>query len=160
MTRMMKVMTSLPRHAGPFRSLFSRGIHFHNVDVGVVHKTGKDILSDAWYNKGTAFTMAEKDRLGLRGLLPPTQLSIEQQAQRFLNMIREPRMSPMDKWRELSSLQDRNETLFYKVLIENISEFAPIVYTPTVGQACQKFSAVERPFAVLKKSNSYNFKLT
>ena len=145
------------RGGGAFRTLLrKRGIHFHNIDVGVVHKNGKEILSDPWYNKGTAFSVAEKDRLGLRGLLPPTQLTIEQQATRFLNMIRDPRMSPMDKWRELSALQDRNETLFYKVIIENIGEFAPIVYTPTVGQACQKFSAVFRQsrgiyFSLLEK---------
>lgn len=88
--------------------------------------------------------MAEKDRLGLRGLLPPRQLPIENQATKFLDMFRLPHMSTMDKWRELTALQDRNETLFYKVVIDNIKEMAPIVYTPTVGQACQKFSSVFR----------------
>ena len=136
-----------------------RGIHFHHVDLAIVHKRGKDVLKDPWFNKGTAFSRAEKDRLGLCGLLPPRQLSIEQQvrpaiilflllykyspsngelchimqkqASRFLQMWNLPHMSPMDKWRELTALQDRNETLFYKVVIENISAMAPIVYTPT-----------------------------
>lgn len=70
-----------------------REIHFHHTDVGIVHKRGKDVIKDPWFNKGTAFTRAEKDRLGLRGLLPPAILSIEKQAERFLHNIRQPYMS-------------------------------------------------------------------
>jgi malate dehydrogenase (decarboxylating) len=93
--------------------------------------------------QGIRFPPRERDRLGLRGLLPPAVLTTRQQVKRFFDQFHSTE-DPMQKWEMLASLQDRNETLFYKVITENIREMAPIVYTPTVGLACQHFSAVFR----------------
>ncbi|CAE5980705.1 unnamed protein product [Arabidopsis arenosa] len=119
----------------------------------IVHKQGLDILHDPWFNKGTAFTMTERNRLDLRGLLPPNVMDSEQQIQRFMTDLKrleeQARDGPSDpnalaKWRILNRLHDRNETMYYKVLINNIEEYAPIVYTPTVGLVCQNYSGLFR----------------
>ncbi|KAJ6729996.1 MALIC ENZYME-RELATED [Salix viminalis] len=119
----------------------------------IVHKRSLDILHDPWFNKGTAFSMTERDRLDLRGLLPPNVMSSEQQIQRFMADLKrlqvQARDGPSDpnalaKWRILNRLHDRNETMYFKVLIANIEEYAPIVYTPTVGLACQNYSGLFR----------------
>ncbi|XP_066384169.1 NAD-dependent malic enzyme 59 kDa isoform, mitochondrial-like [Miscanthus floridulus] len=119
----------------------------------IVHKRGNDILHDPWYNKDTAFPMTERDRLGLRGLLPPRVMSSEQQYERFINSFRslehntrgEPdSIVALAKWRILNRLHDRNETLYYRVLIDNIKDFAPIIYTPTVGLVCENYSGLFR----------------
>ncbi|CAN6317932.1 unnamed protein product [Urochloa humidicola] len=119
----------------------------------IVHKRGNDILHDPWYNKDTAFPMTERDRLGLRGLLPPRVMSFEQQYERFINSFRslenntrgEPdSIVALAKWRILNRLHDRNETLYYRVLIDNIKDFAPIIYTPTVGLVCENYSGLFR----------------
>ncbi|CAN6310556.1 unnamed protein product [Urochloa humidicola] len=119
----------------------------------IVHKRGNDIINDPWYNKDTAFTMTERDRLGLRGLLPPRVMTFEEQYDRFLNSYRsledslrgEPDSTvALAKWKDLSRLHDRNVTLYYRVLIDNIKEFAPIVYTPTVGLVCENYSSLFR----------------
>ncbi|KAG8363487.1 hypothetical protein BUALT_Bualt19G0027500 [Buddleja alternifolia] len=119
----------------------------------IVHKRSLDILHDPWFNKGTAFTMTERDRLDLRGLLPPNVMSSEQQIERFMADLKRLQLSARDgpsdpyslaKWRILNRLHDRNETMYYKVLIDNIEEYAPIVYTPTVGLVCQKYSGLFR----------------
>ncbi|KAG2562167.1 NAD-dependent malic enzyme 59 kDa isoform, mitochondrial-like isoform X2 [Panicum virgatum] len=119
----------------------------------IVHKRGNDILHDPWYNKDTAFPMTERDRLGLRGLLPPRVMSFEQQYERFINSFRSlennTRGAPdsivaLAKWRILNRLHDRNETLYYRVLIDNIKDFAPIIYTPTVGLVCENYSGLFR----------------
>ncbi|CAN6298875.1 unnamed protein product [Urochloa humidicola] len=119
----------------------------------IVHKRGNDILNDPWYNKDTAFPMTERDRLGLRGLLPPRVMTFEEQYDRFLNSYRsledslrgEPDSTvALAKWKDLSRLHDRNVTLYYRVLIDNIKEFAPIVYTPTVGLVCENYSSLFR----------------
>ncbi|XP_071725111.1 NAD-dependent malic enzyme, mitochondrial-like [Rutidosis leptorrhynchoides] len=119
----------------------------------IVHKRSLDILHDPWFNKGTAFTMTERDRLDLRGLLPPNVVSEEQQIDRFMvdlkRLEEHTRDGPYDpnalaKWRILNRLHDRNETMYYKVLIDNIAEYAPIVYTPTVGLVCQNYSGLFR----------------
>lgn len=96
------------------------------------------IVHDPLVNKGTGFDLAERDRLRIRGLVPPRMLPLEVQAEKILQTFRsEP--DDMAKNQYLSGLQDRNETLFYKVLMDNIEEMAPYVYTPTVGKVCQKF---------------------
>ncbi|KAE8772175.1 NAD-dependent malic enzyme 59 kDa isoform, mitochondrial [Hordeum vulgare] len=119
----------------------------------IVHKRGTDILHDPWYNKDTAFPLTERDRLGLRGLLPPRVMSFEQQYERFINSYHslehntqgEPdSVVSLAKWRILNRLHDRNETLYYRVLIDNIKDFAPIIYTPTVGLVCENYSGLFR----------------
>ncbi len=104
-------------------------------------KQGNDLLRDPLLNKGSAFTAEERRVLGLDGLLPPTFNTQEQQAERFYATFAGINDS-LDRYRELSSLQDRNESLFYRVLQDHIEEMMPIVYTPTVGLATQKFSDV------------------
>ncbi|KAF8413134.1 hypothetical protein HHK36_001110 [Tetracentron sinense] len=139
----------------------------------IVHKRGTDILHDPWFNKDTGFPLTERDRLGLRGLLPPRVISFEQQHARF-NIFRskhgrsdaivllfeilvesyrslekntsgEPEnVVSLAKWRILNRLHDRNETLYYRVLIDHIKDFAPIIYTPTVGLVCQNYGGLFR----------------
>ncbi|KAL5728465.1 malate dehydrogenase (decarboxylating) [Ranunculus cassubicifolius] len=119
----------------------------------IVHKRSIDILHDPWFNKGTAFSMTERDRLDLRGLLPPNVMSSPQQIERFMVDLKRLEVQARDgqsdpyavaKWRILNRLHDRNETMYYKVLIDNIEEYAPIVYTPTVGLVCQKYGGLFR----------------
>ncbi|KAM0935470.1 putative malate dehydrogenase (decarboxylating) [Dioscorea sansibarensis] len=119
----------------------------------IVHKRSVDILHDPWFNKGTAFSMTERDRLDLRGLLPPNVFTPQQQIDRFMVDLKRFQVSARDgpfdtnamaKWRILNRLHDRNETMYYKVLIDNIEEYAPIVYTPTVGLICQNYSGLFR----------------
>jgi malic enzyme len=104
---------------------------------------GSHLLSEAMYNKGSAFTREERTALGLEGLLPAAVNTIEQQTARVLeNLAR--KADPLEKYIGLASLQDRNEHLFYHVLCGHLEEFLPIVYTPTVGRACQEFSHIFR----------------
>ncbi|XP_010255456.1 PREDICTED: NAD-dependent malic enzyme 59 kDa isoform, mitochondrial isoform X1 [Nelumbo nucifera] len=119
----------------------------------IVHKRGADILHDPWFNKDTGFPLTERDRLGLRGLLPPRVMSFEQQYDRFMESFRSLEKNTHDqpdnvvslaKWRILNRLHDRNETLYYRVLIDNIKDFAPIIYTPTVGLVCQNYGGLFR----------------
>ncbi|KAK1306157.1 hypothetical protein QJS10_CPA10g01086 [Acorus calamus] len=119
----------------------------------IVHKRSLDILHDPWFNKGTAFSMTERDRLDLRGLLPPNVMSSEQQIERFMVDLKRLQVNARDgpsdthalaKWRILNRLHDRNETMYYQVLVDNIEEYAPIVYTPTVGLVCQNYSGLFR----------------
>jgi malate dehydrogenase (oxaloacetate-decarboxylating)(NADP+) len=104
---------------------------------------GFALLNDPVLNKGTAFTEAERDALGLRGLLPPHVFTIEEQTERVLENYRD-KMTDLERYIHLVSLQDRNETLFYRVLLDHIEEMLPIVYTPTVGLACQRFGHIFR----------------
>ncbi|XP_047960576.1 NAD-dependent malic enzyme 59 kDa isoform, mitochondrial [Salvia hispanica] len=119
----------------------------------IVHKRGADILHDPWFNKDTGFPLTERDRLGLRGLLPPRVISFEQQYDRFMESYRSlekntqgqpDNVVSLAKWRILNRLHDRNETLYYRVLIDNIKDFAPTIYTPTVGLVCQNYSGLFR----------------
>ncbi len=104
---------------------------------------GAALLQDPQLNKGTAFTEAERDALGLRGLLPPHVFKIEDQEGRVLENFRN-KSTDLERYIHLVSLQDRNETLFYKVVTDHLEEMMPIIYTPTVGQACQEFGHIFR----------------
>ena len=101
--------------------------------------TGLDLLHDPTLNKGTAFSGEERNRLRLRGLLPPRMLTQDQQAQKILENFRQ-EQSDLEKYLYLISLQDRNERLFYRVIGEHLEEMVPIIYTPTVGLACQRYA--------------------
>lgn len=101
---------------------------------------GPDILTTPLYSKGTAFKQAERDRLRFRGLLPPRRLNMHLQKERVLAAIRA-ETSDIRKHLILEDLHDRNETLYHRVIIDHIEEMAPLIYTPTVGQACQQFAA-------------------
>ena len=108
-----------------------------------VRHRGSHLLSEPMYNKGSAFTPEERAALGLEGLLPAGVNTIEQQAARVLENLARKR-DPLETYIGLASLQDRNEHLFYRVLCDHLEEFLPIVYTPTVGRACQEFSHIFR----------------
>jgi malate dehydrogenase (oxaloacetate-decarboxylating) len=100
---------------------------------------GYTVLTDPWLNKGTAFTESERAALGLTGLLPSRVLTLDQQAQRAYQQCSQ-QASDLDKNVYLTALHDRNEVLFYRVLIDHLSELLPIVYTPTIGEAIQRYS--------------------
>jgi malate dehydrogenase (oxaloacetate-decarboxylating)(NADP+) len=104
---------------------------------------GLVLIQDPTENKGTAFTEAERDALGLRGLLPARVTTIDEQVQRVLTAIGR-KSSPIEKYIYLMALQDRNETLFFRVVAEKLEELMPILYTPTVGQACQEYGLIFR----------------
>ncbi|GAX78923.1 hypothetical protein CEUSTIGMA_g6362.t1 [Chlamydomonas eustigma] len=128
-----------------------------HVPSWVVRSKGDALLHDAWYNKGSAFPMAERDRLGIRGLVPPRAVTLDIQAKRFMEEYDHPRIIPPEqakmggvtsemarKWSLLQALQDRNETLFYRVLLDHFVEMAPIIYTPTVGWVCLNYHRLYR----------------
>jgi malate dehydrogenase (oxaloacetate-decarboxylating)(NADP+) len=104
---------------------------------------GVALLREPTLNKGTAFTEAERDALGLRGLLPPHVSTQEEQVSRVLENFRR-LQTPLAKYIMLESLQDRNEALFYRVVTDYPDEMTPIIYTPTVGLACQQFGHIYR----------------
>ncbi len=106
-------------------------------------KRGVDLLHDPMLNKGTAFTDAERDALGIRGLLSPRVTTQAAQLTRVLDSFRR-KPNDLEKYIYLISLLERNETLFYRVVMDNLSEMMPIIYTPTVGQACQRWSYIFR----------------
>jgi malate dehydrogenase (oxaloacetate-decarboxylating)(NADP+) len=106
-------------------------------------ETGEELLHDPAVNKGTAFTTKERDALGLRGLLPPHVHTQEEQVLRVMeNFHRKP--NNLEKYVHMAALQGRNETLFYRVVMDHIEEMMPIIYTPTVGQACQEYGHIFR----------------
>ncbi|HVG82973.1 MAG TPA: NAD-dependent malic enzyme [Vicinamibacterales bacterium] len=109
---------------------------------------GAALLRDPVLNKGTAFTPAERLALGLRGLLPPHVSTQAEQAQRVVENFRG-KSSPLEKYIDLAALHDRNETLFFRVLADHLVEMLPIVYTPTVGLAAQRYAHIfQRPRGV------------
>ena len=106
---------------------------------------GLSLLRDPILNKSTAFTDAERDALGIRGLLPPHVCSQEEQVARVLENFRR-KSTPLEKYIDLTALHDRNEALFYRIVIDHPDEMLPIIYTPTVGLACQQFGHIfQRP---------------
>lgn len=109
-------------------------------------KGHNEYLHNARLNKGTGFTLEERDRLGLHGILPPVVSSMEQQVERAMYNVRN-KESDIERYVFLSALQKRNERLYYRLLIDHTEELMPFVYTPTVGQACQEFASIFRETA-------------
>ncbi|MBK9373211.1 MAG: NAD-dependent malic enzyme [Holophagales bacterium] len=108
-----------------------------------VPRKGEYVLTDSFLNKGTAFTARERDELDILGLLPPAIFTIEQQLKRTYESF-SAKQTPLEKYIYLASLHDRNEVLYYRLLDEYLYEMLPVVYTPVVGEACQKFSHIFR----------------
>jgi malate dehydrogenase (oxaloacetate-decarboxylating)(NADP+) len=106
-------------------------------------KLGLDLLQDPRLNKGTAFTARERDALRLRGLLPPRVFTLEQQLARTMENYRS-LASDLQRYVFMVALQDRNETLFYRAVVDHLAELMPIIYTPTVGEACARFGHIYR----------------
>ncbi|XP_042389587.1 NADP-dependent malic enzyme [Zingiber officinale] len=107
--------------------------------------SGYSLLRDPRFNKGLAFTERERDSHYLRGLLPPTCSTQELQEKKLMNNIRQYQL-PLQRYIAMMELEERNERLFYKLLVDNVEELLPIVYTPTVGEACQKYGSIfKRP---------------
>jgi malate dehydrogenase (decarboxylating) len=145
---------------------FTKGIRDELMDkylkIEIVRNKGSEILNDPISNQTLAFDFAERDRLNIRGLLPPTVLTMDQQAELLLQeyefgVMEMAARSPDDEtlksgvtpkmirqWKVLQSLQDRDETLFYYLLTNNIKAMAPVVYTPTVGWVCKNYSKMFR----------------
>ena len=111
--------------------------------AALIHARGLAVLDDPEVNRGTAFTAAERDSLGLHGLLPSAMETIEQQTARCYEQFKA-KDSDVEKWVFLSQLHDSNEVLFYRLVGEHVHEMLPIVYTPTVGAAIQEFSHLFR----------------
>lgn len=108
-----------------------------------VTKHGMELLRDSLLNKGTAFSTAEKDTFGLHGLVPATDETLEEQIVRCRDAYSS-KDNPLEKHIYLRALQDRNEVLFYRFIIDNLEEIMPIIYTPVVGMACELFSHIYR----------------
>src|SRR5580765_1193165 len=104
---------------------------------------GEQILRDPLQNKDAAFTAVERATLDLAGLLPAAVLTIEQQVAIEMEQILSKR-EPLEQYIGLIALLERNETLFYRVLVENLDRLTPIIYTPTVGLACERYSHIFR----------------
>ncbi|XVE53762.1 hypothetical protein DITRI_Ditri03aG0028500 [Diplodiscus trichospermus] len=105
--------------------------------------SGYSLMRDPRHNKGLAFTEKERDAYYLRGLLPPVVLSQELQGKKLMHNLRQYKV-PLQRYMAMMDLQERNERLFYKLLIDNVEELLPIVYTPTVGEACQNYGSIFR----------------
>jgi malate dehydrogenase (oxaloacetate-decarboxylating)(NADP+) len=111
-----------------------------NLEPGAIPK-GVDLLHDPVLNKGTAFTDEERDAFGLRGLLPPHVHTIKEQVMRVMeNFRRKP--TPLEQYINITALQARNQTLFYRVVLDYLEEMMPVIYTPTVGEACQRYGHI------------------
>jgi len=116
-----------------------------NSPVTSERRRGLSLLRDPVLNKGTAFTEEERDALGLRGLLPSVVSTQERQVERILENLRA-LPNDLEKFVALNSLHDRNEALFFRVICDNIDEMQPLIYTPTVGLACQRYGHIyQRP---------------
>jgi len=112
-------------------------------DPLTISKTGRELIRDPLLNKGTAFTAEEREHFRLHGLLPPGQVSMDTQERRIVAAL-DRVAAPFDQYLELSALQDRNEHLYYRVLMGDLERFMPIIYTPTVAEATRNFSQVYR----------------
>jgi malate dehydrogenase (oxaloacetate-decarboxylating) len=105
--------------------------------------SGHDLLNSPRWNKGTAFSDEERDTFDLHGLLPPHVGTLDDQIERRFNALND-LGTPFQKYSLLRDLQDTNETLFYALLIRHVEQLLPLVYTPTVGEGCQRFSEIWR----------------
>ncbi|XP_072981058.1 NADP-dependent malic enzyme-like [Typha angustifolia] len=105
--------------------------------------SGYTLLRDPHHNKGLAFSEKERDAHYLRGLLPPAVVSQELQVKKLMHNIRQYKV-PLQRYMAMMDLQEMNQRLFYKLLIDNVEELLPVVYTPTVGEACQKYGSIFR----------------
>jgi malic enzyme len=112
-------------------------------DCITVNVSGSTLLTDPLTNKGTAFSPDERAALHLDGLVPPAVCTIDQQLERVYENYRA-KQTPLERYIHLASLQDRNETLFFRLVHDHIEEMMPVLYTPVVGEACQKFSHIYR----------------
>ena len=117
--------------------------HARSDEILKTTKRGLAVIHNPTLNRGTGYTTDERERLCLRGLVPPRHQALEQQIERVMQTYARQRTN-LDKFQFLSMLMDRNAVLFYRILVDNFKELAPIVYTPTVGEACQKFHAIYR----------------
>jgi malate dehydrogenase (oxaloacetate-decarboxylating)(NADP+) len=104
-----------------------------------MHPKAFALINNPRLNKGTAFTLEEREQLGLHGLLPPRVSKMDEQLEWAMDSIRR-KPQDIDKYRFMASMMKRNERLYFRLLIDHIEELMPIVYTPTVGQACQEFA--------------------
>lgn len=104
---------------------------------------GVNVLRNPWFNKSSTFTEEERDRYGLRGLLPPRVSSVEEQTSRLEEVIAS-QTTPLGKYLILDGIHSSDEAAFFRLVIKNIEEYMPLIYTPTVGEACQKFSHIFR----------------
>ncbi|KAF5396802.1 NADP-dependent malic enzyme mitochondrial [Paragonimus heterotremus] len=104
---------------------------------------GIDVMRDPGTNKGTAFLLHERQLLGIHGLLPPAVLTMDQQVEKMMTNLAK-LSDDLQRYSFLTSLQDRNERLFYKLIIQNVEYCMPLIYTPTVGLACQFYGYVFR----------------
>lgn len=115
----------------------------HHTPLHIGFPTGHQLINDPTLNKGTAFSAEERIALGLQGLLPPGINTMEQQVERVMGNYNR-KTTDLERYIFLVALQDRNQTLFYRVLSEHLEEMLPIIYTPTVGLACQQFVHIFR----------------
>ena len=106
-------------------------------------KTGVWLLHNPSTNQATAFDRTQRDELRVRGMVPYRVSTLAEQATAAIGQIRA-KHTPLEQYIGMASLHDRNEVLFYRVLVDHIAELMPVVYTPTVGEACQKFSQIYR----------------
>ena len=108
-----------------------------------MQKRGVDVLRDKKLSKSTAFTKDERANFGLRGLLPHSIIGQDIQTQRVMANLRT-KSANIEKYIFLSALQDRNERLYYHIIMNHLEELLPIIYTPTVGEVCMRFSHIYR----------------
>ncbi|EFN55561.1 hypothetical protein CHLNCDRAFT_35453 [Chlorella variabilis] len=110
----------------------------------VEEQAGAPVIWVSWLNRGTNFSHEERQELRLEGLLPPVVESLDLQAERVMCQLREEKKTDLMRYSILNQLLSSNQTLFYKVVMDNLEYCAPLIYTPTVGEACQKFDHIYR----------------
>ena len=118
-------------------------------------KRGRELLNNPIRNRGTAFRPESRDALGLRGLLPAGVETLEQQVARVVeNAHRKP--NDLERYIFLMALQDQNETLFYRAVLDNLDDYMPVIYTPTVGEAAQQYAHIfRRPRGLYVTANDH-----